>query len=402
MDRLRKTMNKLGIVILGIMVLLEAFVILNLIRINDRLLVFSKGQFSETQALSEDTMLIQLRREAFTRSVLYERLIERDMLSDGMVIHRGPAGEVLGLCDSLLFSNLRYFALKKMGLHDEARAAWKAILESRQSGQWLRHPKCLKSISRDMIMGVLVGLSANPEGGDIVFEEMLAEIDRQQGFVGDGPFYVSWLSPGIAGLLRAEAERRNVPFEKWPWIVKQSFSSIEYDAMFLAHGYVSHLAALGLNLELSAIENNRKFNPRSFLGEVESWIKNQSPNNMKTDRQRRQWIATHLRTLSHSNLYFDWLEQKTFGQLNPANEKQLLERLLSMSQFPIDSLPQDCDRDADYLWQRRDEDAFVQTSECKYRWNGVDFIWMAAMLGAGKDGKNHENEPQNPAIELSH
>ena len=97
-----------------------------------------------------------------------------------------------------MFSSLRFYALSKLGFTESASKAWHSMLKSRSGGLWLRHPKCTKSLSRDMVMGVLVALRGNPEGGDAVFRSMLAEIGRNGGFAGDGPFYVSWLSPGIA------------------------------------------------------------------------------------------------------------------------------------------------------------------------------------------------------------
>jgi hypothetical protein len=252
-----------------------------------------------------------------------------------------------------------------------------------------------------MIMGVMVALSADPVGGDTVFRSMLAEIDRNGGFVGDGPFYVSWLSPGVAGLLRMEAERRGVPYGEWPWILKQSFSSIEYDAMFLGEGYVSHLAGLGLWLEMNHMKSGAMMNPRSLLGRLERFVSGGADLDTTLDKQRREWISGRLRSLSGSNLFFEWLDESASGVLTPQAESRLLSHLLSMPQFPANRLPMDCDRDADYIWQRREGESLPVVRRCGETWSGVDFLWMAAVLGASSDDDG-EHKGKLPVIPLVH
>ena len=393
--RLRRWISRAILAVLGIFAVLELVVILNLNRI-------CSAQYARVQELMRphqvqiftDT-LYRLRREALTRAALYDELIRKDMLVDGMVIHRGVNGEPEGLCDSLLFSALRFYSLKSLGMESASNAAWNGILGSRSGAQWQRHPKCKKSLSRDMLMGVLVALSADPEGGTTVFRSMLAEIDRQSGFIGDGPFYVSWLSPGVAGLVRMEAERRGVPFQEWPWILKQSFSSIEYDALFMREGYESHLAGIGLWLEMKHMQNGQWFNPRSLLGVVGRIFDGNGTFNTTFDERRRQWIASRLSALSRSNLFFKYLEQDADGIHDKSSEIRLLSELLSMSQFPVNRLPRDCDRDADYLWQRRDSESVPVSKTCGRTWSGVDFLWMAAVLGAG----NGLSAPAGDAID---
>lgn len=369
-----------------LVVVVEGFVIANLSRIisEQHVKLQQSSQTSQFDESSQSSVtLANLRREALTRAALYDELIRKQMLEDQMVVNRLPNGQADGLCDSLLFSSIRFYALTKLGFAQSAKQAWDGILGSRNGATWMRHPRCSKSLSRDMIMGVLVALKANPEGGTLLFREMLNEIDRNWGFIGDGPFYVSWLSPGIAGLLRMEAERRDVPFQEWPWILKQSFSSIEYDAMFLGEGYVSHLAALGLWLEITQSRSNDRFNPRSFFGSMERLIQRGGNLDTEMDSQRRKWIAGRLRSLSGSNLFYEWLDQETFGTLNLQQEERMLVRLLSMHQFPKTRLPMDCDRTADYLWQRREFEHLNSSKSCRHTYSGVDFLWMAAILGAG-------------------
>jgi hypothetical protein len=400
--RFRRWLNRMLIASLALLVVLQIFVILNLSRINtEQFALLQSVQQAEPGSESEQLQLYRIKREAISRAALYDALIERRMLVDGMVIHRGVNGEPEGLCDSLLFSSLRFYALKKLGFTRQANEAWAAIIGSRDGAQWRRHPRCGKSLSRDMVMGVLVALRADPVGGDGVFRDMLAEIDRRWGFVGDGPFYVSWLSPGVAGLLRMEAERRGVPFDEWPWIMKQSFSSIEYDAMFLGEGYVSHLAALGVMLEMSFAEHNQSFNPRSLMGQLQRLISGQDVFDTQLDAQRRQWITGKLRHINGTNIFYEWLDQKSYGVSSPRTDGDLLAKLLSMPQFPADRLPMDCDRDADYLWQRREAEALPVAKTCRRMWSGVDFLWMAAVLGAGSGASGTDDEATEQ-IRLSH
>jgi hypothetical protein len=387
---------------LALLLFLELLVIINLNRI-------STEQFAKIQNLLEphkpqinsDT-LFRLRREALSRAALYDELIKKNMLLDGMVVNLNAEGEPEGICDSLLFSSLRFYALKRLGFEDSARSAWSGVLGSRSGAQWQRHPRCGKSLSRDMLMGVLVALRADPEHGSSVFRSMLSEIDRQKGFIGDGPFYVSWLSPGVAGLVRMEAERRHVAFEEWPWILKQSFSSIEYDGLFLKEGYQSHLAGLGLWLELEHKQNMEWFNPRSLLGLIGRLTGERGAFDTSFDDRRRQWIAGRLSSLSGANLFFDWLEHKVNGIADINSEIKLLSELLSMPQFPAVRLPMDCDRAADYIWQRRDKEAIPVAQHCGRTYAGVDFLWMAAILGAGETHLTPEDPLQNPSINLSH
>jgi hypothetical protein len=59
---------------------------------------------------------------------------------------------------------------------------------------------------------------------------------------------------------------------------------------------------------------------------------------------------------------------------------KMLEDLLAMPQFPVDQLPTNCDRKADYLWQRKSEEYQPRSSNCHITYNGTDFLWMTALL----------------------
>ena len=54
--------------------------------------------------------------KARDKAILYNELIKRGFLDDGMVVNRTSDGTFIDHCDSLLFSSLRYVALSKLGL----------------------------------------------------------------------------------------------------------------------------------------------------------------------------------------------------------------------------------------------------------------------------------------------
>ena len=363
--------------------LLEGLVIFNLSALSSKTL-----NARSTTPTSEDVRerLIQLQREARSRAALYNLQIEQGMLLDGMVVDRNHSGDALSVCDSLLFSSLRYRSLVALGFEDSARKAWEAILLSRDRGHWWRHPLCShESLSRDMLMGLLVALEASPPGAKKLVEELLAEIQSRGGSFSDGPIFVSYLSPGPAGLLRHLAERFNVGSAKWPWVLKQSFSSIEYDALFIKPGFESHLAALGLWLEYQFMNHGSGFNPRSILGELEKVLvakpTGPSPKRMGTiDGSRMLWVANTVAQANPNNLFFATLRLQISGGLTDGARLAMLETLLAMPQFPPDRLPQDCDKDADYLWQRKDSDYASKQKQCDVSYPGVDYLWMAGIL----------------------
>jgi hypothetical protein len=101
------------------------------------------------------------------------------------------------------------------------------------------------------------------------------------------------------------------------------------------------------------------------------------------DIQRRQWIAGRLRQLHGGNLFYRWLDHEAFGTRTPEAEEQMLSQLLSMTQFPANRLPMNCDRHADYIWQRKLDEFSRADKECHVTFSGVDFLWMASLLGAG-------------------
>src|SRR5690606_16280323 len=119
------------------------------------------------------------------RALRYEELIAASSTYQGMVITREHNGRVGDLCDSLLFSSLRYVSLRKLGLEKEADEAWAWIIKSRDGGKWFRHPQCaIKSTSRDMIVGLLAALTQRPEGYRDVLKELINYVGDNSGYVG--------------------------------------------------------------------------------------------------------------------------------------------------------------------------------------------------------------------------
>ena len=376
----------------------EAVVILNLARINER--NYRALKVATTNGFLQKDTLLRLRREAVVRASLYNELVKRDLLVDGMVIHLNEDGEMDGECDSLMFSSLRYASLRRLGLNDEADEAWQGILNSHTGGQWFRHPRCRDlSLSRDMLMGLLIALDENPKGAREIVLELLKEIDRRGGYFSDGPFFVSYLSPGIAGLLRNLAVRHEVPFDAWPWALKQSFSSIEFDAMFVREGFESHLAALGTWLEWRMMQRSAGFNPRSMLGELQTFVDDDRLNSAPPmDHERLLWISSDLARKNQGNLFFQWLELEVSQRDDDEARVAILNELLNSPQFPGTRLPQDCDHDADYVWQRKTAELLPVKKTCRATWNGVDFMWMAGLL-LEEPG---QNAGENPPLPLAH
>ncbi len=335
------------------------------------ILEWSKVQNSP--ALDELTELeIALR----SRAAFYEAAIQRDFLVDGMLVNRGPDFEPLDICDSLLFSSIRYVALHKLGWRDTADAAWQSILASKIDGQWARHPRCGKYLSRDMLLGVLAALTLGPSGHEAELRALGRTLGRG-GFFSDGPFWSSFMSPGIAELLRNVAESKG---ERVAGAVPgRAFSVLEFNAAFAQRGYTSHLIGLGLWTEM---ELRKKYPERVSVVTLLSMFDGVLPllAMPPLGEVRDEWIAQRLVDTDAENLFFRWLRFKTAGALSPGVRAHLIRDLLAMPQFPDSRLPSSCDRKADYLWQRDSREFDASTVECRKTWNGVDFLWLAGLI----------------------
>lgn len=332
---------------------------------------------ASTELLGKAGEIISTTRE---RVVLYERAIENSHLIDGMVVNRGSSGEMLDQCDSLLFSSIRYVSLDKLGWHDEASKAWTAIEGSKDRDAWLRHPRCYRSISRDMLLGLLIAMTRSPPRFEQHLSHLMSTIHQNNGFFGTGPVYVSYLSPGLARLMRAMAKRNLSTASKIPDLIVKGYSTAELEVLLTPAGYTSHLGGLTAWLEMELRDQGLLLGDSqpSFLGAANPLV---APfGKFSLTEQRIEWITDRLMQADHHNLFFRYLRFRSVGGLSPPVRLKLLNELITMRQFPADRLPMDCDRHSDYLWQRADKSANYNPIPCQIEFSGIDFLWMAALL----------------------
>ena len=318
--------------------------------------------------------------ETNRRILLYDNQVNEQLLDHGMVINKTSSGKVLDICDSLLFSSLRFAALKKAGLTARAHDAWTAIENSKTDGYWLRHPTCKKSTSRDMIVGVMIALSQKPERYDQHILALLKTIEENNGYLGNGPVYVSYATPQIALGLRMLSADLQLSQSEIPTHVKNGFSTGELSVQVLERGYASHLVALSIWLELELKNTARKYpinvpHDSYFATLVDSF------DHISFKRSRLQWQTHKLVMLDPQNMFFRFLRLKSINAMNPNLAHKMLTELLTMPQFPSENLPTNCDKKADYLWQRKSQEYTPRAyANCQTTFNGTDFIWMASLL----------------------
>ena len=198
-----------------------------------------------------------LEQRARQRAALYIDRIEEGFLEDGMVVGRNILGEPEDLCDSLLFTSLYYVSLNKLGYKDKALKTWRAIEKSRQDGQWFRHPRCRKTTSRDMILGVLAALSQDPPGTRNHILETLGYVEKTNGYLSRGRADIGYLAPGVGEIFRIFAAGQKILPYTLPAHVSWSFSTLEFSALISQTGYRSHLIALGAWLEMELNRHER-------------------------------------------------------------------------------------------------------------------------------------------------
>ena len=352
--------------------------------------------------------------ELSRRAALYESLIEERFLLDGMVVNRDGEGLPLDVCDSLLFSSLRYVALAKLGMREQALVAWAAIEKSEDPstpGHWYRHPRCRDNpLSRDMVIGLAAALSlpSTPSRARHI-KELINYVQDNHGFVDKGPFFVSLLSSGLLDILRIEAREEGLSEAELPLFSFLGFSSAELDVFFLKRGYTSHLFSLVLwtegelashclagagPLKKGAVETKASANADADADGVVRTItaplsRHLAPLGLSELRGLRlEWMAQKVLELDEKNLFSQWLVLSTSGALNAKTTELLAGELSRMPQFPTKTLPSECDRFSDYLWQR-DSDDYLDPSlngqakkdgGCPAYFNGVDFLWIAGLL----------------------
>ena len=332
-------------------------------------------------------VVLELETEAKRRARLYDDIIQKDHLVDGMVVSRNlTSGVMLDQCDSLLFSSLRYVSLVKLGWLDRAKEAWDGISNAHRDGTWLRHPRCRHSTSRDMLVGLLAALSQRPDGYDQHLLTLIRRIERHDGYFSTGPIYVSYLSPGLARFLARMAPATHLREDDLPPIIRDGYSTAELEVLVVRRGYETHLGGLSawLEMELDAGSDHDGNAPSSIAAKLTNNLVAPFASDTLL-RQRLDWITDRLVQTDPTNLFFRYLRLRAAGALTPAVRQRLLAELLAMRQFPRSGLPANCDREADYLWQRASREPTHGPLACTREYSGSDFLWMASLLLEGRE-----------------
>jgi len=359
------------------LVLVTFIFIAHLIVVTEGIRELERGAGLRAKALVTDFRATTEGQDLLKSARIYADLRQQTHLLNGMVVDRDESGKAIHECDSLLFSSLRYVALDKLGFTDLAVPAWEAIKKSRTlSAGWLRHPRCPQTpLSRDMTLGLLVSLSQNPPGAAHVLELTRADVQRFGGYISNGPFYLSFFGPGFRAAFDEMALAMGQPSSG----LAMSFWTTAFDAWTAGGDYRSHLVALTVWLELE-IERMTKWEQRSgstidLVGLVVDPL-----TDVRLRDFRLAWSAQSLLRTDPDNLFFKWLALRSIGGLTPERRAALAKRLLAMPAFPEWRLPANCDRRADYTWQRPSEQTRERIHSCTESFAGTDFLWMSAML----------------------
>ncbi len=320
----------------------------------------------------------QLLSQLDERVSLYDDEVVKKHLVDGMLVNWTLHGRMLDQCDSLLFSALRYTALHKLGREPRASDAWNSIQSSQTDGYWLRHPRCHKSTSRDMIVGLMVALSQKPFGYAQHLKTLLARVKQHNGYFGTGPVYVSYATPGVAKLMgMLAAQEPGIAAAELPTVVTDGYSTNEIQMLVTQRGYAAHLIALTIWLEME-LQHGRPEAPKGFHEMLDDLTLPFGGGELY--EQRYEWSTNELVKLDPRNLFFRYLRLRAAGALTPPVAYRMMAELLGMEQFPQDRLPLDCDRRADYLWQRSSTQFEPSGRGCHRQFHGTDFVWMASLL----------------------
>ncbi len=336
-----------------------------------------------------DSQAQKLDQELRTRVDVYIREIEKTFLLDGMIISRDITGSPIDVCDSLLFSSLYFTALKKLGYNVEAERIWQAINKSNDKGQWFRHPQCREATSRDMLLGLLLAFTQK----DDIKAALSKTIDfvvNNNGFISNGRFDVSYLTPGVAEYLRILAEANGLDYDQIN-ALPYSFSTSEFSALGAPPGYSAHLIGLETFLEMELrskpeLAHLVEFRNSIMLIDAISKFTGISP-----ERARISWVMEQIYEADSDNLFFKFMRLKAADALTNESRHLLMAELLAMPQFPASRLPENCDRSADYLWQRSSVEYYKKSDFCSYTFNGLDFVWMTALLLDGMGSVRGDN-----------
>ncbi len=183
----------------------------------------------------------------------------------------------------------------------------------------------------------------------------------------------------MAELLRQMALLREYPEEALPPALKVGFATVEFDSWIANPGFRSHLNALTLWIELDLVQQHPELAIRS-VSEILDTVTQEG--GLSFGEQRRAFAAEALYRLDPDNLFFEYLWLRAAGALTATQRLRMLEKLLASPAFPAERLPRDCDRKADYLWQRSSNE-YVGTVECREAFPGVDFTFMLSLLLEG-------------------
>lgn len=359
--------------------------------------VYASSRFLRSYAFNHlltpsEAVIQRVEEKLLDRANLYISEIRRHHLEDGMVINRGIRGSIKGSCDSLLFSSILYASLTKLQQNGLAAELWESIRKSQVENGFIRHPNCSdKATSRDQILGLLVAVSQRPEGYEKILDQLFKQLSAGNGYFSHGSTFVSFMTPGLADIVRRIARIDDIAYNTMPDSIRRSFSTLEISVPFVKRGYRTHLSALQIWLELE-LEERHPFLPpaRSVIHQASPIFDIATPESLAS--QRLDYLTQTLVERQPQNLFYRYLRYRAARALSPAVKVRMMSELLAMRQFPKDRLPADCDRRADYLWQRVRENYRAKSNECNVIFSGVDFLWMAALL------TESHNPPRTAAI----
>lgn len=232
------------------------------------------------------------------------------------------------------------------------------------------------------MVGILVALSQSPSGAREIIGESIQRIADNDGYFDDGPAYLSYLTPGLLEAFRKLGQAHGLHADEVPGLFSLGFSTVEFNGLYLEGGFRSHLVALMVWLEL---ETRGLYRQRGMVASHKSptFEVSRALAALTRERifdQRLEWVSQQLLESNKDNLFFRLLYLDASGSLTEAAALRLLKDLLAMPQFPRGALPMDCDRPADYLWQRDASEYGAGPVQCKVEYAGVDFLWLSAIL----------------------
>jgi hypothetical protein len=311
-----------------------------------------------------------------------------------LVVNRATSGAIRDNCDSLLFSSLLQTALHKLGKTNEAEELWQNIQQAAVNKGFVRHPDCAdKATSRDQILGLLVTLSQQPEGYQATLEQLFLKLKEEKGYFSHGSPSVSYMTPGLADIFRRFARIDEHPYHSMPEAIRRSFSTLELSVQFAKRGYRTHLSAMQIWLEMELSNKHPRLPmPRTILEESSFAFDPFVPRRLES--QRIEYVTQSLVEREPENMFYRYLRFKSARAINPAVRYKMMAELLAMPQFPDNRLPADCDRKADYLWQRDGSEYKSNYHKCTVVFSGVDFLWMAGLL--------LDNQPTNRTAGVLH